>query len=154
MSSESFQSALDRAKARAANDYYEVRRTFYDEEFVLTFAPRATPDAIEIIGKLGSQDEIAALAAGSIDAKALDDLMKAIAEFLDAQATGDTAEMIAALMRERVIGIAELLEIQREVIERVAGRPTTSAPSSSDGSSTAGASSTDGALPAPSTPAV
>lgn len=151
----SFQAALARAKAAADADVFVVTRTYYGAELEFSFRPRATPDAIEIIGKLTEQSATIQKAAdGDIDASALDSLMKIVTEFLDAQAVGDTAQRIAECIHANVIGVAELFDIQRAVIEQVAGRPTMSASSSPSGPSQAGQPSTDGALPDPLTPAI
>ena len=146
-----FQAALARAKARADDDVTVVTRTYYDEDFTFTFRPRATPYAVEIIGRLTEQADLTSNT-DDMDAAKLDRLMKTVTEFLDAQAAGDTSERIADLMRAEVVGIAELFDLQRAVIEVVAGRPIMSASSSPTGSSEDGTPSTDGALPAPSIP--
>lgn len=147
-----FEAALARARQRAESEFLTVTREFYGETFKFNFKPRATPGGVEIIGRLGEQADLAAIVAGNVDAAKLDVLLTAVTEFLDEQATDDTSDHIAELMRAGVIGIRELLDIQREVIESVAGRPTTSAPSSPEGSSTPGPSSTDGALSTESMP--
>lgn len=154
-SQDNFQAALARAKARAEEDVVAITLTFYDEPFTFTFKPRATPDAIEIIGRLTEQTTVMTGKEGdTLDATILDTMLKLVTEFLDAQAAGDTSEQVAALMHSGIVGISELFDLQRAVVEAVAGRPTMSASSSPIGSSEGGKPSTDGALPEPLTPAV
>lgn len=153
---QNFQAALARARSRAEDDVVKITRVFYDEEFTFSFKPRATPDAIEIVGQLAEQTSQIDLA--NADARTLDMILKSITKFLDSQAAGDTSERIAELMRDgpqgerALIGVEELFDLQRAVVEAVAGRPTTSASSSPAGSSEDGKPSTDGALPETSTP--
>lgn len=148
----SFQAALARAQQRAASDHIVITREVYGETFEFRFKPRPTDTGVEIIGRLGRQHDLTKLTASTVDAAALDDLMKAVTELLSAQAADETDAEIAELMRAGVIGIRELLDIQRELMEKIAGRPTMSSSPSPKDSSTPGPTSTDGVPPAPSTP--
>lgn len=118
-----FKAALARAQAAAAEAAVETTIEVYGETFTLRWRPTATPDAISAIG------HIQRLSKAAGDDLPADETMKAITDFLDAQALPETAEHLAELLHAGLVGIPELIAIQRDVVELVSGRPTTSSSS-------------------------
>ena len=108
------------------------------------FRPSMSTDALRVVARitaLVNQDET------NVGAQ-LDGLL----DFMDAMATGETAELIATLGREGIMQIGDLVDLQQSIVQAVAARPTTRSSSSASGSTTSGASSTEHSPSEESTP--
>jgi hypothetical protein len=97
--------------------------TLYDETFTFDFWGRYPTAAVDAIAQF---QRIA-------DSQNVGETMDAVVKFVDTMATPETAEAIATLMREGVLSFQDLIVLQQKIVERVSGRPTTSASSSAGG---------------------
>lgn len=137
--------ALDRARARVADEAIEFTRDYFGESFTFRFLPTMTQPAMEIVAR------VQALASETGKANVMEQL-RAVLDFMDAMATDETGELIAEAAESGVMTINDLVELQMAVVSAVAGRPTTRSSSSPDGSPESGASSTASAPALASTP--
>ena len=126
--------AIARARSTKDGTASTLTRTYYGEEFELSFDQTFPAAAIEVIGRM--QD----MSASSNPSAQL----SAAVEVLDLMATKDTQQLIADLMREGLIGMTQLIELLQAVIALASGRPFESSPSSDLELPQDGTSSTDG----------
>jgi hypothetical protein len=131
--------AIERAKARVAEQALSFDRTYFGEDFTFEFLPTMTQPALEIVS------QIQRAAGGDV----IEQFERLIA-FLDLMAVEGTGDLIGELARDGIMQITDIVELQQAVIAEVAGRPTMRSSSSPDGSPTSGSDSTASALPDPS----
>lgn len=135
------QAALDRAASNMGETMvFTLTRPFGGEEFDFKFYAGVPSDGIALVGKFQRMSKT--MGPENIDVDVTLDL---VVEFLDIMATPATANLIAHLMRARLMGFADLIELQTAVMERASGRPFTKQPSSPEESPATGPTSTAGA---------
>jgi hypothetical protein len=136
--------AIDRARARVAEQSIHIELVLFDELFEFEFKPTMTQPALDIVARV---QEMASSSNATVS-----DQLRAVMDFMDAMATDSTAELIAQLAHDGIMTINDLVNLQMQVVEQVAGRPTTRSSSSAGGSPESGESSTASAPALASTP--
>lgn len=139
------QAAIDRAAAKALDPEFviTVEREFFEQAFEFKFRSKVPTEAMTVVGHF---QQMAKTATGEGGQQDIETTMDLVVQFLDAMATPETGALIGALMRQKIVGLPDLVSLQKEVMERTTGRPFESPSSSASGSPESGQASTGGAL--------